>query len=68
MLLTLIKQHLLVNCMWALIVYLFIEGTNSCCAVDFTRKPNPREGYPFTFGCHYIEWQKEGSLTRAIAN
>ena len=71
MLLTLIKQHLLVNCMWAFIGYLFIEGTNSCSAVDFTRKPNPREGYPFHFlkrGCHYIEWQKECNLVSKTDN
>jgi len=70
-LLTLIKQYLLVKCMWAVIGYLFIEGTNSCSAADFTRKPNPREGCPFHFlkrVCHYSEWKKEGSLIRAIAN
>ena len=57
--------------MWAVNGYLFIEGTNSCCAVDFTRKPNPREGYPFHFlkrVCHYSEWKKEGSLIHTIVN
>ena len=71
MLPTLTKQQLFVNCMWVLVGCLFIEGTNSCAVVDFTRKPNTTEGYPFHFwerGCHYIEWQKEGSLIRTIAN
>lgn len=57
--------------MWAVIGCLFIEGTNSCSAVDFTRKPNPTEGYPFHFwkrGCHYNEWRREGSLKRTIDN
>jgi hypothetical protein len=70
-LLTLIKQHPLINCMWAVIGYLFIEGTHSCSAVDFTRKLNPREGYPFHYlkrVCHYSEWKKKGSLIHTIAN